>query len=362
MVPFAIAGVQMHVSADGDNVSRMLRLTDLTIGRFPWVQMILFSELAPFGPLTRHATPLPGPIEQTFQAAAKKHAIWLIPGSVFELTGDATVYNTAPVINPRGEIVARYRKMFPFLPYEHGVQGGTEFCIFDVPHVGRFGLSICYDIWFPETTRSLTAAGVEVLLHPVLTGTTDRDVELAIARASAAQFQCYVFDINGLGAGGLGRSCVFDPSGTALYEAAGLEEIIPIEIDLQQVRRQREVGLRGLGQVLKSFRDRNVDFDVYRRRSGYLDSLGALATPLRGGTGGINAGEPRMLAGPGQHDVAPTPALKVESSKLNGGDQIGGLAASGGRVDDFLEGLRDDANDNQKAQKHLRNPSFLSPK
>jgi deaminated glutathione amidase len=53
-----------------------------------------------------------------------------------------------------------------------------------VPQVGRFGLSICYDIWFPETTRQLTSAGVEVLLHPVLTGTTDRDAELAIARAT----------------------------------------------------------------------------------------------------------------------------------------------------------------------------------
>ena len=324
MVPFAIAGVQMHVSADGDNVSKMLRLIDITIARFPWVQMVLFSELAPFGPLTRHATPLPGAIERTFQAAAKKHAIWLIPGSVFELTGDSTVYNTAPVISPDGETVARYRKMFPFLPYEHGVQGGTEFCIFDVPQVGRFGLSICYDIWFPETTRSLTAAGVEVLLHPVLTGTTDRDVELAIARASAAQFQCYVFDINGLGAGGLGRSCVFDPSGTALYEAAGLEEIIPVEIDLEQVRRQREVGLRGLGQVLKSFRDRNVDFDIYRRRSGFLDSLGALATPLRGGTAGIHAGAPGTLREPSPHDPTPTLAFKGESKSLNGGDQIGG--------------------------------------
>src|SRR5262245_64925313 len=160
MVPFAIAGIQMHVSADGDNVSKMLGLMDISVARVPWVQMILFSELAPFGPLLRRATSLPGTIEQTFQAAARKHQIWLIPGSIFELTSGGTVYNTALVINPRGETVARYRKMFPFLPYEHGVKGGTEFCIFDVPQVGRFGLSICYDIWFPETTRSLTEAGI----------------------------------------------------------------------------------------------------------------------------------------------------------------------------------------------------------
>ncbi len=169
--------------------------------------------------------------------------------------------------------------------------GGTEFCVFDVPDVGRFGVSICYDIWFPETTRTLTSMGVEVLLHPVLTGTIDRDVELAMARATAAQFQCYIFDINGLGAGGVGRSCVVDPSGTVLYQAAGQEEIIPLEIDLQQVRRQREVGLRGLGQVLKSFRDRPADFAVYDRSSGidaYLHTLGPLAMPQKGSRAGLD--------------------------------------------------------------------------
>jgi len=164
--------------------------------------------------------------------------------------------------------------------------------VFDVPKVGRFGLSICYDIWFPETTRQLTSQGVEVLLHPVLTGTTDRDAELAIARATAAQFQCYVIDVNGLGAGGNGRSCVVDPSAMVLHQSAGQEDMFPIEIDLSQVRRQRETGMKGLGQVLKSFRDRSVDFSVYDRNSGtdaYLHSLGALEIPKQGSRGGMSA-------------------------------------------------------------------------
>ncbi len=127
-----------------------------------------------------------------------RYGIWLIPGSMFEKLPDGRIFNTSVVINPQGEIVAKYSKMFPFRPYEAGISAGTEFCVFDVPDVGRFGLSICYDIWFPETTRQLTSQGVEVLLHPVLTGTTDRDAEIAIARATAAQFQCYVFDVNGL--------------------------------------------------------------------------------------------------------------------------------------------------------------------
>ncbi|MDX1576255.1 MAG: carbon-nitrogen hydrolase family protein, partial [Kiloniellales bacterium] len=165
-----------------------------------------------------------------------------------------------------------------------------------VPQVGRFGLSICYDSWFPETTRTLTAMGVEVLLHPVLTGTIERDVELAITRATAAMFQCYVFDINGLDAGGNGRSCVVDPAGTVLHQAGTETAMIPIEIDLDQVRRQREVGLRGLGQPLKSFRDRSVDFSVYRPESfesHYLHGLGPLVMPARGSRAGLPAEEAR---------------------------------------------------------------------
>ena len=88
-----------------------------------------------------------------------------------------------------------------------------------MPKVGRFGLSICYDIWFPETTRTLTSAGVEVLIHPVLTGTTDRHAEIAIVQATAAMFQCYVVDVNGLDAGGVGRSLVADPTGHIVYQA-----------------------------------------------------------------------------------------------------------------------------------------------
>lgn len=294
MTPFAIAGVQMHIAALRENVSAMQHQLDLLMGRFPWVQMVLFSELAPFGPLHDHAQPLPSVAERSFQEMAARHGIWLIPGSMFERVGDR-IFNTASVIGPDGHIVGRYRKMFPFRPYEVGVEAGTEFLAFDVPQVGRFGVSICYDIWFPETTRSLTAMGVEVLLHPVLTGTTDRDVEITIARATAAQFQCYVFDINGLGPGGSGRSCVIDPSGTVLHQAAGQEELIPIEIDLEQVRRQREVGLHGLGQPLKSFRDRAVDFEVYDRKSeseaAYLHSLGPLEIPRRGSRAGLASPE-----------------------------------------------------------------------
>jgi predicted amidohydrolase len=300
MTPFAIAGIQMHVAALTDNVAGMRHRLDVLMARFPWTQMVLFSELSPYGPLPRFAQPFPNHALDEFRIDARRHRIWLIPGSMFEKAGDGRIYNTSVVINPDGEIVAKYRKMFPFRPYETDeVAAGTEFCVFDVPGAGRFGLSICYDIWFPETTRHLTSQGVEVLLHPVLTGTTDRDAELAIARATAAQFQCYVFDVNGLGAGGVGRSCVVGPSAHVLYQAAGQEEMFPIEIDLDQVRRQRETGMMGLGQVLKSFRDRSVEFPVYDRASGadgYLHGLGPLEMPAQGSRAGADTVAPN--AGP----------------------------------------------------------------
>ncbi|MEM9010386.1 MAG: carbon-nitrogen hydrolase family protein [Pseudomonadota bacterium] len=318
MTPFAIAGVQMHVSALQSNVEAMRHRLEILMARFPWTQMVLFSELAPFGPLDRFAQPFPNEALGQFQEDARRFGVWLIPGSMFERVADGRIFNTAVVINPQGEIAARYSKMFPFRPYEAGVSAGTEFCIFDVPEVGRFGLSICYDIWFPETTRQLTSQGVEVLLHPVLTGTTDRDAELAIARATAAQFQCYVFDVNGLAAGGVGRSLVIDPSATVLHQSAGQEDMFPIEVDLDQVRRQRETGLRGLGQVLKSFRDREAEFSVYDRTSGadaYLNTLGPLETPKQRSGRGLNAADPRTALGFSEAPAGPPKSFSLLHGK-----------------------------------------------
>lgn len=220
---------------------------------------------------------------------AMRHKVWLVSGSHFEQV-DGKIYNTASVINPEGVVVARHRKLFPFLPYEQGVSSGSEFVVFDVPDVGRFGVSICYDMWFPETSRQLAAMGAEVIIHPTLTSTIDRDVELSIARATAATNQCFMVDINGVGDVGNGRSVIVGPAGDVLYQAGTSEELIPIEIDLDRVRRSREVGLRGLGQPLKSFRDSAVRFPIYHGETReYLETLGPLARAERGTRAGIRA-------------------------------------------------------------------------
>lgn len=282
MKPFSIAGIQMYVSAATSNVAMIKHKIDLTVSIYPWVDMIVFSELCSFGPLTSFALEDPSAFQSEYCEIAKKHGIWLLPGSYYEKRG-TEYFNTAIVINPQGEIVSKYDKLFPFFPYEVGVTPGSQFSYFDVPEVGRFAVSICYDLWFPETARTLAANGVEVILHPTLTPTIDRDVELAIVQSTAAINQCYVFDVNGIGAGGNGRSTVCGPDGRVLYTANVGEEIIPVEIDINRVKRSRELGILRLGQPLKSFRDRRVHFDIYEKgqTSAYLSSLGPLEKPDR---------------------------------------------------------------------------------
>ena len=299
MTPFAVAGIQQHIMAES-NIAAMEARLKLLLHLYPWVEMVLWSELSVFGPALHHAQRLPGPAEEAFQEMARRHKLWILPGSLLEKR-DGLIYNTTPVINPGGEVVCRYRKMFPFLPLEEGITPGEEFCVFDVPDVGRFAVLNCYDLWFPETARTVTAMGAEVILHPVMTHTPDRDVDLAVAKASAAMFQAYVFDINGLAVGGCGQSCVLDPAGRVLHQAGQTDEMIPVEIDLDQVRQQRRRGMRNLGQPLKSFRDSRAHFEIYDpglRDLGYLATLGPLAKPARLRHAPQAAGEPEEALPP----------------------------------------------------------------
>ena len=283
MRPFSIAGIQMTVTSGQDNIAQMEKKAAYIRQRYPAVEMLVFSELCAFGVGKDKAVEMPGEVEKRLCQIASANNIWLVPGSLYEKKG-GLIYNTSPVIDATGNVVARFRKLFPFAPYEVGIEAGNDFVVFDVPGAGRFGISICYDMWFPETTRQLVAMGAEVILHPTMTDTIDRDIELSIVKASAATNQCYFFDINGIGDGGCGRSIVVDPSGYVLHEADCSSQIIPIEVDFEKVRRDRERGVRGLGQTLKSFRERRNDFTIYQGgdSSGtYLDSLGPLEKPHR---------------------------------------------------------------------------------
>ena len=244
----SIAGLQLELGVE-DNLSIIEREIDLVVKRFPWVQMVVLPELCTFSAHTELAVKLPGEVENCFREAARRNGVWLLPGSLYERS-EGRVFNTAPVIDPEGQVIARYRKQYPFYPYEKNVDGSDNFVVFEVPGVGRIGLIICYDIWFPEVVRQLAWMGAEAIIAPTLTNTVDRDAELAISRANAITNQLYFFGLNSAGRLGYGKSIVVGPDGTIIHQAASGRDIITIELDFKHVRRVRERGLHGLGQPL----------------------------------------------------------------------------------------------------------------
>jgi len=285
MTTFAIAGLQLE-AVNGDNTDKMLAEIDKVVGRFPWLDMVVLAELNACGTDTAAAESMPGPTEVRFCDIAASHGIWLIPGSIFEADG-GNVYNTTPVIGPDGSVVSRYRKQFLWTPYEDGVTPGEDFTVFDVPGVGRFGISICYDMWFPETIRTMVWMGAEVILHPSLTSTIDRDAEIAMIKAHAAMNQVYFFDVNAAGPLGVGQSCVAGPGGEVIYQAGKTREIIPLKLDFNYLHDVRQNGWQNLGQPLKSFRDSEVRFPLYSEdyASEWLEALGPMRMARKGSSG-----------------------------------------------------------------------------
>lgn len=282
MSALGIAAIQITGKKSG-NLALVEKEIGSVVKRFPWVSMVVIGELAIHGPGLGFAEAEGGKTETQLCDLARRLGVWIIPGSIYIKRGD-DIFNCTPVIRPDGVIVARYDKMFPFLPYETGVRPGERYVTFDVPDIGRFGIAICYDLWFPEATRTLAAMGAEVLIVPTMTNTIDRDVELSIARSTAAINQCFVVDVNVAGEQGFGRSVFYGPGGDALHECGSGHEVAALELDLAQVRRTRSRGWHGLGQALKSFRDMPAAYpfhtDPEKRRTA-LATLGPLEIPGR---------------------------------------------------------------------------------
>jgi predicted amidohydrolase len=278
MRTFSIAGLQLDLNYS-DNLACVTNAIIQTSKRYPWVEMIVASELAVGGSNRSDKYSLDNNLEG-FQDLAKKLNIWLIPGSFYHHQ-EGKITNVAPVISNKGELITLCTKTYPFLPYEEGITGGDEPCVFEVPDVGIFGLHICYDLWFPESSRALVMKGAEVILHPSLTDTCDRKEEKIMARATAVQQQCFYVDVNAGGKQGCGQSTIIGPEGEILTEAESIEETLLIEIDLERVKRVRARGIKGLGQPLKSFRDNPNPFKENKVNEEYLNTLGKLEIPQK---------------------------------------------------------------------------------
>jgi predicted amidohydrolase len=237
----------------------------------PHAQLAVFPELhlsAPPPALEEHsgygreaAVEIPGPLTQALGRIAAESEIWLVPGSVYELGPDGRMHNTALVLAPDGELVARYRKVFPWRPHE-ACAPGDEFVTFDIPDVGRVGLAICYDGSFPETFRQLAWMGAEVVLQVNLTTTSDREQELVMARANAIFNQLYVVSLNAATPAGVGRSLIADPEGLVRVAAGAGEEILTDVLDLDQVDRVRRYGTAGVSRMWEQMLREGPDIEL----------------------------------------------------------------------------------------------------
>jgi predicted amidohydrolase len=123
--------------------------------------------------------------------------------------------------------------------------------------------------------------GAEVIIHPSLTDTCDRNEEKIMARATAIQQQCFYVDINSSGQQGCGQSTIIGPEGEVLTEAGIGEETLLIEVDFKRVNKVRRRGIKGLGQPLKSFRDNSDPVSGISVNEDYLKDLGPLEMPKK---------------------------------------------------------------------------------
>jgi formamidase len=232
---------------------RVARVRDVV----PHVRLVMFPELhlpalppalEPHDDPAALAVEVPGPLTDQLGDVARANGVWLVPGSVYERAEDGRVHNTALVFAPDGQLAASYRKVFPWQPHETSAPGDC-FVTFDIPEVGRIGLSICYDGSFPETCRELAWMGAEVVLQVSLTTTSDRSQELVMARANAIFNQLYVVSLNAGSPAGLGRSVIVDPEGLVRLQAGDGEELLTDVLDLDGVTRVREFGTAGVSRL-----------------------------------------------------------------------------------------------------------------
>ncbi|MGW5043433.1 carbon-nitrogen family hydrolase [Streptomyces griseoluteus] len=192
------------------------------------------------------AEPLQGPTHEAMARAAKDAGVWLHAGSVPERDPDGTLYNTALVFSPSGELAAAYRKIhrFGFDQGEAVLMGaGREPVTVPLPRT-TLGLATCYDLRFPELFRTLTDAGAETLVVSAGWPERRRAHWTLLAQARAVENQAYVLACGTAGTHAgvpqAGHSIVVDPWGEVLAEAGPDEEVLGVEFDPAKVPATRE--------------------------------------------------------------------------------------------------------------------------
>lgn len=257
-----------------DNLTEYAQEIERILSSSSGIQMVVHPELHLFGSdmstdaLQEIAQSLDSKFVGELGEIAKRFGIWLIPGSIVEPAPNNGVYNTALVFNPAGELVSFYRKIFPWRPSEPFTMG-SEFSVFKLPGLGRVGLNICYDIWFPEVTRQLTWMGAELIVNLVRTTTPDRKQELLLVQASSIVNQVYILSVNAAGPIAMGRSLVVDPDGDIVEQVLNdSNSIIYTIIDFDRVAQIRRDGTAGVNRMWNQFlpNDPEINLPIYTGR------------------------------------------------------------------------------------------------
>ena len=198
----------------------------------------------------------PGRILECMREAARRSGVWLLLGGMPERTADpARVHNTSVLLDEGGRVVARYRKIHLFdvdiakgavFTESATVTPGSELVVAETPWA-PLGLSVCYDLRFPELYRELARRGARVLTVPAaFTQVTGQHHWHVLLRARAIENLCFVLapaqsGLHHAGRTTYGHALIVDPWGTVLAEAEGGEGMAVADLDFaaqDQLRRQ----------------------------------------------------------------------------------------------------------------------------
>jgi deaminated glutathione amidase len=254
-----VAIIQMNTQDDKHaNIAAALDLIDRAAAT--GARLIALPEVWPYlGPddVSRdQAETIPGPITELLAQRARRHGIYIHGGSIYETRpGDPGMYNTTVVIDPTGEIIARYSKIHMYdvvldgvAKYQESatVTPGNEIAITEIDGV-QVGLTICYDLRFPELFRILALKGAQAIMLPAaFTLMTGKDHWEPLIRARAIENELYMiapaqWGTHPPGNWCYGRSMVVDPWGTVVTTASDGVGVAYATVDpsrVETVRRQ----------------------------------------------------------------------------------------------------------------------------
>ena len=218
-----------------------------TLCTFPEFMMFYTSSKQTSKQLAKLSEPINGNFVSSIARAAKENKIQVV-GSFYEKSEKKDrVYDTSFVIDKNGKVISTYRKihLYDALGFRESdkLAPGSKIAKPVKTSVGKIGMMICYDLRFPEMSRSLAAAGSEVLVAPSawVKGKMKEEHWLTINKARAIENGCYVIAPDQVGNIYCGRSIVVDPYGKILLDMKKKQGMGCVTIDLEKVKDTRKV-------------------------------------------------------------------------------------------------------------------------